>query len=151
LAAFDGRFDTVVGSALYHCLHDDGRHAYADAMHRATRPGARWFIYCFSGDNINGVTAPMEAVTEAGIRETLTNADWRVDFLGPTTFVGNTTGFSGSFGKLPEAVLRQMPPGQAEQMRLSAERIATILPLIEGARIHLPCNVVHATRLGPSD
>jgi hypothetical protein len=72
----------------------------------ATRPGARWFIYCFSGDNINGVTAPMEAVPEAGIRDTLAKARWIIDFLGPTTFVGNTSGFSGSFGKLPAEEVR---------------------------------------------
>lgn len=146
LTGYDERFDTVVDSALYHCLNDEDRHAYAAAVHRATRLGARWFIYCFSGDNINGITAPMEAVPEADIRGTLINAGWRIDFLGPTTFVGKTSGFSGSFGKLPEAVLLEMPPRQAEQMRLSAQRMTTILPLIEGARIHLPCNVVHTTR-----
>ena len=147
LTGFERRFDTVVDSALYHCLNDDDRRAYAAAVHRATRPGARWFIYCFSGANINGVTAPMEAVPEAGIRDTLTKAGWRIDFLGPTTFVGNASGFSGSFGKLPESVLLQMPPRQAEQMRLAAQRMATILPLIDNARIHLPGNVVHATRV----
>lgn len=147
LTGFEGRFDTAVDSALYHCLNDDGRQAYAAAMYRATRPRARWFLYCFSGDNINGVTAPMEAVPEASIRSTLANAGWRIDFLGPTTFVGNASGFSGSFGKLPEAVLQRMPPRQAAQMRLNAERMATILPLIDDARIHLPCNVIHATRV----
>jgi SAM-dependent methyltransferase len=146
LTGFEGHFDTVVDGALYHCLNEDGRHAYAAAVHRATRPGARWFIYCFSGANINGVTAPMEAVPEASIRDILVEAGWRIDFLGPTTFVGNTSGFSGSFGKLPEAVLLQMPPRQAEQMRVASQRMATILPLIEGTQIHLPCNVVHATR-----
>ncbi len=147
LTGFERSFDTVVDSALYHCLNEIDRHAYALAVHRATRPGARWFIYCFSGANINGVTAPMEAVPEAGIRDTLTKAGWRIDFLGPTTFVGNTSGFSGSFGKLPEVVLLQMPPRQAEQMRLASQRLATILPLIDDARIHLPCNIVHATRV----
>jgi len=84
------------------------------------------------------------------IRTTLVNAGWRIDFLGPTTFVGNTSGFTGSFGELPEVILRQMSPGQAEQMRRIAERMATILPLIDDGRIHLPCHVVHATRLtGP--
>ena len=146
LTGFDGRFDTVVDSALYHCLNDHDRRAYAVAVHRATKPGARWFIYCFSDANINGVTAPMEAVTEANIKGTLANAGWRIDFLGPTTFVCNAAGFSGSFGKLPDSVLRRMPAGQAEQMRLSAERMATILPLIDDARVHLPCNVIHATQ-----
>jgi len=146
LRGYDGRFDTVVDSALYHCLDYDGRQAYAAALHRATTPGARWFLYCFSGDNVNGVIAPMEAVPEADIRDTLGNAGWHIDFLGPTTFLGNTSGFTGSFGKLPDAVLRQMPPGLAEQMRRMAERMAMILPLIDDGRIHLPCTVVHATR-----
>lgn len=39
-------------------------------------------------------------------------------------------------------------PGQADQMRRMAEHMAAILPLLENARIHLPCNVVHATRAG---
>lgn len=146
LTGYDRQFDTVIDSALYHCLDHGGRQAYAAALHRATTPSARWFLYCFSGENVNGVIAPMEAVPEADIRDTLGNAGWRIDFLGPTTFVGKTSGFSGSFGKLPEAVLLEMPPRQAEQMRLSAQRMTTILPLIEGARIHLPCNVVHTTR-----
>ena len=29
LTGYDGRFDTVVDSALYHCLDDEGRQAYA--------------------------------------------------------------------------------------------------------------------------
>ncbi len=148
LTGYEGQFATVVDSALYHCLDHDGRQAYAAALHRATTAGARWFLYCFSGDNVNGVIAPMEAVAEADIRDPLNNAGWHIDFLGPTTFVGNTMGFTGSFGTLPEAVLRQMPHGQAEQMRLMAQRMAVILPLIDDRRIHLPCTVVHATRAG---
>ncbi len=146
LAGYDGQFHTIIDSALYHCLDHDGRQAYAAALYRATTQGARWFLYCFSGDNVNGIIAPMEAVPETDIRNTLGNAGWHIDFLGPTTFVGNTSGFTGNFGKLPGAILRQMPPGQAEQMRRMAERTATILPLIDDGRIHLPCNVVHATR-----
>ena len=40
LTGYDGRFDTVVDSALYHCLDDVGRQAYAAGLHRATRLGA---------------------------------------------------------------------------------------------------------------
>ncbi len=146
LACYEGYFDTVIDSALYHCLEDDGRRLYAAALRRATRPNARWFLYCFSCDNVNGVIAPMEAVAEQDIRSTLTNAGWRIDFLGPTTFVGSTAGFTGSFGTLPDPILRRMAPGQAEQMRRMAQRMATIIPLIDDGRIHLPCNIVHATR-----
>ena len=105
LAGYDGQFHTIIDSALYHCLDHDGRRLYAAALYRATTPDARWFLYCFSGDNVNGVIAPMEAVPENDIRNTLGNAGWHIDFLGPTTFVGNTAGFTGNFGKLPGAIL----------------------------------------------
>jgi SAM-dependent methyltransferase len=147
LTGYDRQFDTVIDSALHHCLDHGGRQAYAAALHRATTPRARWFLYCFSCGNVNGVIAPMEAVPEADIRDTLGYAGWHIDFLGSTTFLGNTSGFTGSFGKLPEALLRQMPSEQAEQMGGMAARMATILPLIDDGRVHLPCTVVHATKV----
>ena len=99
LTGYDGRFDTVVDSALYHCLDDEGRQAYAASLYRATRPGARWHLYCFSEGNINGLVAPMGSVPESNIRDTLTANGWRIDFLGPTTYLGNSAGFrSGEDG-----------------------------------------------------
>jgi len=146
LTGLDRLFDTVVDSALYHCLGTDDRHAYAAALRRVTTPHARWFIYCFSEDNVNGATAPMEAVTPAGIRDTLESTGWRIDFLGPATFVCNAAGFSGSFGRLPESLLEHLPPRLAGQMREMGARMAAIMPLLDDGRINLPCNVVHATR-----
>jgi SAM-dependent methyltransferase len=64
LTGYDGRFDTVLDSALYHCLDEDSRQAYAAGLHRATRPGARWHLYCFSDGNVNGMIAPMGAAPE---------------------------------------------------------------------------------------
>ena len=37
LTGYDERFDTVIDSAPYHCLDEDGRQAYAAGLHRATR------------------------------------------------------------------------------------------------------------------
>src|SRR5262249_28013306 len=93
LSGYEGRFGTVVDSALYHCLDDEGRQADIAAIYRATRPGARLHLFCFSDGNINGVIAPMGAVPEANIRDTLTANGWRIDFLGPTTYLGNAAGF----------------------------------------------------------
>jgi hypothetical protein len=36
LTGCDERFDTVIDSALYPCLDEDGRQAYAAGLHRAT-------------------------------------------------------------------------------------------------------------------
>ncbi|HEV8623201.1 MAG TPA: class I SAM-dependent methyltransferase, partial [Acidimicrobiia bacterium] len=47
LAGFEGRFDSVLDGACYHCLDEDARHAYAAALHRATRPDALLTLFCF--------------------------------------------------------------------------------------------------------
>jgi SAM-dependent methyltransferase len=147
LTGYDGRFDTVIDSALYHCLDDEGRMAYAAGLHRATRPGARWHLYCFSDGNINGVTAPMGAVPVANIRDTLSANGWRITFLGPTTYMGNSDAFTGGPDDVPTQLLEQMAPEQIEQMRAVRERFATIATLIDDDRMYLPFTVVHAERV----
>lgn len=146
LTGYDGRFDTVVDSALYHCLDEDGRRAYAAGLHRATRPGARWHLCCFSDGNVNGVIAPMAAVPESNIRDTLTGAGWRIDFLGPTTYLANSAGFLGDADNLPEEVRQQMGEDRVAQIRELDARFKTIAPLLADDRVHLPFTVVHASR-----
>jgi SAM-dependent methyltransferase len=148
LTGYDGRFDTVVDSALYHCLDDDGRRSYAAGLHRATRPAARWHLYCFSGGNVNGVVAPRDPVTEDNIRDTLTANGWRIDFLGPTTYLGTTSTFAGDPNNLPEGMRAQLPPEQLERMAELGRRRAAIIPLLDDDRLHLPFTVVHAARVG---
>jgi len=147
LTGYDGRFDTVIDSALYHCLDDNGRRSYAAALHRVTRPGARLHLFCFSDGNVNGVIAPMGAVPEANIRDTLTANKWRITYLGPTTYLANTSAFAGRADNLPEQMRQQLPPETVEQMRKLAERYAAIVPLLDGDRVHLPFHVVHAERV----
>jgi SAM-dependent methyltransferase len=146
LAGYDGRFDTVVDSALYHCLDDAGRQAYAANMYRATRSGARWHLYCFSDGNVNGLVAPMGSVSEANLRDTLTANGWRIDFLGPTTYLASAAGFGSAGDDFPQAMAEQMPPETMEQMRDVRARLSIITDLLDGDRVHLPFTVVHAHR-----
>lgn len=53
------RFTTVLDSALYHCLNDEQRHAYAAALHRVTAPGARLHLLCFADTGNEGLGLPM--------------------------------------------------------------------------------------------
>lgn len=53
LAGIGQRFDSVLDSALYHCLPEDSRAAYSAALHRVSRPGARLHMFCFA-DNVPG-------------------------------------------------------------------------------------------------
>lgn len=147
LTGYDGRFDTVIDSALYHCLDDDGRLSYAAGLHRATRSGARWHLYCFSDGNVNGVLAPRAAVMEQNIRDTLTANGWRIEFLGPTTYLANTSSFALNPNNMPEQMHLQMPPEQLEQIQEVAKRLAAIVPLLDDDRLHLPITVVHAVRV----
>lgn len=147
LAGYEGRFDTVVDSALYHCLGDEGRLAYAAGLYRATRPGARWHLFCFSDGNVNGVVAPMGAVPESNIRDTLTANGWRINFLGPTTYLATTAGFMGDVDEMPEQMRDQLGPEALEQMRDVSARFATVAGLLEDDRLHLPFTAVHATRV----
>lgn len=146
LTGYDGRFDTVIDSALYHCLDDEGRQAYAAGLYRATRPGARLHLSCFSDGNVNGVIVPMGAVPEANIRDTLTANGWRIDFLGPTTYLANAVGFEGNeeFGKV---MAEPMPPEAVEHIREVAARFEKIADLLDDGRVHLPFTVVHAHRV----
>ncbi|OBA84902.1 transferase [Mycobacteriaceae bacterium 1482268.1] len=146
LTGYDGRFDTVVDSALYHCLDDDGRQAYAAGLYRATRPGARWHLYCFSEGNVNGLVAPIASVPVDNLRDTLTANGWRIEFLGPTTYLASAAGFGDPDEVFPPEMAEQMPPEAQEQMRDVRARFATITGLLDGHQVHLPFTVVHAHR-----
>jgi SAM-dependent methyltransferase len=147
LAGYDGRFDTVVDSALYHCLDDEGRQAYAASLYRATRPGARWHLYCFSDGNVNGMVTPMGSVPESNLRDTLTANGWRIDFLGPTTYLATAAGFGDPDEDATPLMADQLPPETLEHMKDVKARFSTIADLLDGDRVHLPFTVVHAHRV----
>ncbi|TCO65917.1 class I SAM-dependent methyltransferase [Actinocrispum wychmicini] len=64
------RFDSVLDSALYHCLTEEQRHEYIAALHRATRPGARLHIFCFSDKIPEGFPGPFR-ISEQNLRDTV--------------------------------------------------------------------------------
>ena len=130
-----------------HCLEDDGRQAYAAGLYRATRPGARLHLSCFSDGNVNGVVAPapMGSVPESNIRDTLTANGWRIDFLGPTTYLARAVGFNTD--DVPKVMAEQMPPEAVEHMKDVATRFERIADLLDDGRVHLPFTVVHAHRV----
>lgn len=84
LAGYEGRFDTVLDSALYHCLTEDERRAYLAALTRATRPGARLHLFAFSPEVPGAFPAPYR-ISEANLRETV-GKDWTIETLEPTVY-----------------------------------------------------------------
>jgi SAM-dependent methyltransferase len=138
----------------------DGRQAYAASLYRATRPGARWHLYCFSDGNVNGMIAPMGAAPEVvdallrgprtieqNIRDTLAAHGWRINFFGPTTYMANINAFTPDLNDLPQQLRAKVSPEALERMRGINDRFATIVNLIDDDRVYLPFTVVHAERI----
>ncbi|MEO7196639.1 MAG: class I SAM-dependent methyltransferase [Pseudonocardiaceae bacterium] len=86
LRGYEGRFDTVLDSALYHCLDQEQRRRYAAALYRATRPGALLYLFCFPDTTPGGPPAPLR-VSEHNLRTTLNGAGWTITDLRQTIYL----------------------------------------------------------------
>ncbi|PXX59749.1 methyltransferase family protein [Nocardia tenerifensis] len=86
LTGYEGRFDTVVSSALFHCLEPKQRRPHVDALVRVTRPGARLIQFTFAATDYSDAFAPY-AIDENELRATFDTADWSINTLRP----GNLT------------------------------------------------------------
>lgn len=86
LSGYEGRFDTLLDSALFHTLDADGRRRYAAALHRAARPGAWLDMLCFAAVP-GGMPEPL-SVPEQTVRQVLTEAGLVVTELRQTVYWG---------------------------------------------------------------
>ena len=84
LDGYEGRFDAVLDSALYHCLDEEERHAYVAALGRATKPGAQLNVFCFSDAVPENFPVPYR-ITEQNLRETVGDG-WTIDVLEPAVY-----------------------------------------------------------------
>ena len=89
LTGYEGRFDTVLDSALYHCFTEEARYTYVDALTRATKPGARLHVFCFSEELPEGFPAPFR-ISERNLRETI-GRDWTITHLAPASYTTSYT------------------------------------------------------------
>src|SRR6201992_4123931 len=90
LDGFDGHFDTVVDCAFYHTFSTEPKlqKSYAQALHRATKPGARLYMFEFGQGNVNGFKM-MRSLSENDFRDVLPLGGWEITYLGPTTYQVN--------------------------------------------------------------
>jgi len=92
VTTFDGlepRFDTVLDSALYHCLTDEQRTAYVAALRRVTLPGARLHLLCFADVGNEGLRLPM-GVSQDDLRTHLAG-QWDIDDIGTIDYTMSMT------------------------------------------------------------
>lgn len=90
LDGLDQRFMTVIDSALYHCLGDEERTAYAAALHRVTLAGAELHLLCFSDSGLGGFRMPAMQVSQDDLRGHLARC-WDIRSIELTSFTTTMT------------------------------------------------------------
>ncbi|MDT5019167.1 MAG: hypothetical protein QOD39_5327 [Mycobacterium sp.] len=86
---YDGRFNTIVDSTLFHSLPVEGRDGYLRSVHRAAAPGADFFILVFATGAFPAEveTTPNE-VDEEELRAAVAKY-WKIDEIRPAFIHAN--------------------------------------------------------------
>lgn len=95
---YDGRFDTIVDSTLFHSMPVEAREGYLQSITRAAAPGASYFVLVFDR---NGMPeGPVNPVTDDELRDAVSTY-WVVDEIRPAKIHAalpehfDSTGFTG--------------------------------------------------------
>jgi SAM-dependent methyltransferase len=143
LDGLEARFDTVVDSAFYHVFLDDEETQvrYVQALHRATKPDARLFMFEFGRHNVNGLR--FDGLPADNFERVLGAGGWRVDYVGTSTYVGIFRPETLDF----MANMASANPTMAKRFELLGERLKVLGPLLDSHRVHFPIWAVAATRV----
>jgi len=141
LDGFDNRFDTVVDCAFYHTFSTDPelQKSYVQALRRATKPGARLYMFEFGEHDVNGFTM-LRSLSENDFRQVLPLGGWEITYLGTTTYQVNL-----SVETIEMMAARN--PDMADRAQSLLERFRAIEPWLVNGRVHAPFWEVHATRM----
>lgn len=85
---YDGRFDTIVDSTLFHSIPVELRDGYQRSIVRAAKPGASYFVLVFAK---TGSAGPANPVTEDELRDVVSKY-WVIDEIRPARIHGNFGG-----------------------------------------------------------
>jgi hypothetical protein len=141
LEGLENRFDTVVDCAFYHVFSEvpEATTSYARALHRATKPGARLYMFEFGPGNINGIGAP-RSLSEDDFLKVFPDAGWEITYLAPATYQVNMSleAFDAMLARNPD---------KAEQITASALLFHLTQATLPTGRAHAPVWEMHATRI----
>jgi SAM-dependent methyltransferase len=141
LEGLDNRFDTVVDCAFYHTFSTDRdlQLSYARALHRATKPGARLYMFEFGEHSVNGFSM-LRSLSENDFRDVLPVGGWEITHLGPTTYQVNLS------AKMIE-MMAERNPDMADRADDMLQRYKAMEPWLVNGRVHAGFWEVHATRV----
>ncbi|HZU49153.1 MAG TPA: class I SAM-dependent methyltransferase [Mycobacterium sp.] len=107
LTGYDGRFNTVVDSTLFHSLPVEKREDYLRSVHRAAAPGASYYVLVFAKGAfpVEMETKPNE-VDEDELRAAVSKY-WQIDEIRPAHIHANVP-------KVPGVPI-EMPPHERDE------------------------------------
>ena len=85
-AGYDGRFNTIVDSTLFHSMPVELRPGYQRSIVRAAAPGASYFVLVFDGTGMPD--GPANPVTEDELRDVVSQY-WVIDEIRPARIHAN--------------------------------------------------------------
>lgn len=86
---YDGRFNTIIDSTLFHSLPVEGRDGYLKSVHRAAAAGARYYILVFAKGAFPAEMEPKpNEVTEDELRAAVSKY-WEIDEIRPAWIHAN--------------------------------------------------------------
>jgi SAM-dependent methyltransferase len=140
LEGLENRFDTVVDCAFYHTFSTEPelQRSYAEALHRATKPGARLYMFEFGEHDVNGFKM-MRSLSQNDFRGVFPDAGWEISYLGPTTYQVNISAESIE-------MMAARNPDMGDQIDELLKRFRAMEPWLTNGRVHAPFWEMHATR-----
>lgn len=106
---YDGRFDTIVDSTLFHSIPVEAREGYQQSIVRAAAPGASYFVLVF--DKAAMPRGPANAVTADELRAVVSKY-WVIDEIRPARLYGNAPVGGVDLSALMGAEFRDEPDGR---------------------------------------
>lgn len=119
---FDGRFNTIIDSTLFHSLPVEDRDGYLRAVHRAAAPGASLYILAFAkGAFPAELEQKPNEVTEDELRDTVAR-HWTVDEIHPAVIYSLPPKFVDAPVPMPPGDLDDKGRAQMPAFLLSAHK-----------------------------
>jgi len=110
-------FNTILDSAMMHCLSDADRQAWLAAAHRVAAPGARLHVLCFP-DFVAGAFPVPGDLTEAGLRRDI-EAHWVITGWEVRRYTTN----------MDPAALRDLVPDASMELAVDDGQGRSLLPI----------------------
>lgn len=105
---YDGRFDTIVDSTLFHSMPVELRDGYQQSIVRAAATGASYFVLVFDKAAVPG--GPINAVTPDELREVVSKY-WVVDEIRPARIYAKLPEGAPDMPDMPFPDVRDEPNG----------------------------------------